>query len=717
MNRRAGFALILVFTLLFSSCTGERKEPTELERMERMAHSVTIYRDSFGVPHVYGRTDPSVVFGFMYARAEDEFPRLEEFYVYSLGRTAEILGEKGRPRSGRTGLYWDILIRAMEIEKHSKAEYARLSPEIRALCDAYADGLNYYLAKNPQVTPKLLTHFEPWFALAGERVMWNLYMIETTNINFANLVSMTAPQEATESSGCNQWAVGPDKSATGNAMLFINMHIPLDASYEAHLHSEEGWNFSGFAAYGHSIMPMLGHNEHLGWSFTHNNPDYIDVYEETFDDPDNPLNYRYGEGYRQATEWTDCIKVKTKDGIVNKIITLRKTHHGPVLGEKDGKHLAVKVARMEEGGLLGQWYAMTKAGNLAEFKAALALDAIANQNIAYADRDGNIFYIYNGMQPRRDPDFDWTKPVDGSNPETEWKGYHTKEELPQVLNPKSGFVQNCNSTPFMTTTDENPVEENYPSYMVLEKDTTRAQLSRRILSSREKISFEDLAQLMFDTHVLEAETKIPELVQEWKKLKAEDAARAGALKALIAEISEWDKKSASDSVATTLFMLWWEKLLMSEYKKESKPWLRIQHLEKVKADLEKNFDTWRIPWGEINRHQRPDSRQDEPFSDEKESLPIAGAHGGAGLVFNFIAFPQKDTKKRYGVHGHAFLSIIEFGEKVRAKSLIAYGQSMDPESPHFFDQARLYAESRMKTAWFTLDEIKANLEREYHPGE
>ncbi len=255
----------------------------------------------------------------------------------------------------------------------------------------------------------------------------------------------TAAREvgAEAATGSNGWAISPTKSATGHAMLFINPHVFFFGPtqfYEGHLHSDEGWDISGASPFGFPF-PMIGHNE--SWVESHGQlSDNSDIYAERFDDRANMLAYRYGDGCRTATEWTEVVKVKTDKDIKTKSFRLRKTHHGPVISEKGEKVLTLKLAKLEEGGQLEQWYLMSKARSLVEFKAAMSRIAIPMFNTIYADRDGNIFYLYNAAVPRRSTKFDWTKPVgNGSNPETEWQGYHSFDELPQVTNPKGGFTE------------------------------------------------------------------------------------------------------------------------------------------------------------------------------------------------------------------------------------------------------------------------------------
>jgi acyl-homoserine-lactone acylase len=727
----------------------DTKAKAQTSNLAKVAQSVTIYRDTWGVPHVYGPTDYSVMFGFIYAQCEDNFWQVEDSYIQTLGRASEVYGEKS--------LGADLTNRALEVVKLSQAEYNKLSPALKQLCQAVSDGYNYFLEKNPQVRPRLLTKLEPWAAIAfGRFAQYQLFVYRRAGIREAETLAaipevgaktaqrfsnpqsaIRDPQSEEEKDvwnaglvGSNTWAITPQKSASGHAMLFINPHQPFFGPgqwIEGHIHSATGWNLSG-ASFPGSPFPSVGHNENIGWSHTVNTPDIYDVWEEQFDDPAKPLNYKYGSGYRTATEWTDSVQIKTESGVVTKTFKFRKTHHGPVMAVRNGKALAVRMAMYEEGGQMEQRFAMGHAQNLKEFKAAMSKTAVPMFNTMYADRAGNIWYVYYGAVPRRDPQFDWSKPVDGSNPKTEWQGYHKLEELPQVENPTTGWAQNCNATPFLATAEgskDNPDATKFPAYMAPEKDGPRSKSSRRVLSEKAKFSFEDWAQAGFDNRCIEAETLVPLISAEWDKLKAADAAKAEKTGEAVQLLKAWHGRIEQDSIAASLFSLWAYTRSQPQAKQMTKSlsFPETAVLEYVMNNIAQAWGTWRVPYGEMVRIQRVHtSGQLEKFDDSKPSLPVLGGPGEyVGTIFNFYTpFDTpiaKGLKKLYGQVGHSFVSVVEFGPKVQARSLLQFGQRHDPQSKHYFDQAELYSKRQYKPAWFTLEEIKANLEAAYHPGE
>jgi acyl-homoserine lactone acylase PvdQ len=660
---------------------------------------VTIYRDAYGVPHIYGKTDADAAFGLMYAQAEDNFWQLEEDYIRILGRAAEVEGPRG--------LNNDVLVRAYEATKHARDHYAHANPKLRALCDAFAAGVNAYIRQHPEKS-RLIRQWEPWFILmeehrgpagagitAAERALAFPALGGTTSVT-------SAPQDPDE--GSNMWAVAPSRTTTGHAMLLINPHVGFFGGgqrYEAHLHSGEGLDVSGFAILGTPYI-RSGRNRYLGWSHTNNYASTADVYLEKFDDPNDPLAYRYGSGHRKAVEWIEEIPVKTASGVEMRRVTFRKTHHGPVLGMRAGVALAVRSASTE-GGVMEQRWAMAKARNLREFQGALARVALTGSNTIYADVAGNIYYLHGNAIPKRSTKFDWTKPVDGSDPETEWQGLHALADLPQVLNPKSGWLQNCNSTPFLTSGgDDNPVAARYPAYMAPEPDTPRSQRSRAILAGGHRFTFAEWTRLAFDTKIGIAAQRVPELLAEFAKLEPAGAAKVADL---VAEIRNWDQVGRNDSVATTLFV---------RTAALSRSGDQIAVLEQVKASLEAAFGTWKVAWGDLNRLQRVHSSgTEEQFSDARPSVPVPGAPSFTGTIFTFGTREVPGQKRMYGTVGDTYVSVVEFSKRPEAHSLLVLGESADPQSPHYSDQAALYSTQRFKPAWFDLAEVKKHVERKY----
>lgn len=670
-----------------------------------LAKDVTIYRDIYGVPHVFGRTDAATVFGFAYAQAEDNFWRVEENFISALGRSSEIYGEKS--------LDEDRLNHALEIPRLAREEYARLDKQMRSLCDAYAAGFNYYLERHTEVKPRLLIKIEPWYTLAFIR--YNYFQngfARDPNLRRAGLQTAAIDNDLKPHTGSNGWVVGPSKSASGYALLFINPHLPFFGPgqvYEGHVHSDEGWNFTGYTRFGFPL-PYVGHNDNGGWVSTDNAADLTDVYLETFDDPARPLAYKYGNGYRLATEHVEEIRIKTATGIETRKFTMRKTHHGPILAARDGKMLSLRMAKFESDGWLREWYDMTRAKSLNELKRAITPLNMLFGNVMYADRQGNTWYLYNGAIPKRDPRFDWTKPVDGSDPATEWQGYHTIDELPQLTNPATGWMQNCNTSPFLLTSEGNPDPKQFPKYMVQEGDNPRGAISREILSSKTKFTFDEWTRLAFDTRVMSAGKQIPVLLSSIKQNIA-NAFNSQELSEVYRELERWDQRSETNSVAMTIFSLWQDRMLRDERKHS------FSALTIVMDKLKEDFGTWKVAWGELNRLQRIDESRDQDFDDSKPSLAVSGVNGNDGAVFTFYATPERGQKRRYGVAGGTYISVVEFGPRVRALSVHTFGSSGDPKSKHYTDQSALYTRGEFKPSWLALEDIRTNLEAAYKPGE
>lgn len=747
-TRRRALALGVAVTLAaLSLAAGCRSSEPPSDDPAALAGSVTIYRDSWGVPHVYGPTDASVVFGFLFAQAEDNFWQIEDSMIQALGRAAEVRGEGA--------LAADLLNRALEIPRLSQEEYERADERIQELCRAAAAGLNHYLASDRE-QPRLLEHFEPWHFMAFSRfAVYQLFVFNRAGIRPAEILDVveridvpaaaamvrstppppTEPVEPLErvesqadlaaagqlAAGSNMWAVSPGRSESGHALLFINPHQPYFGPgqwYEGHVDSEAGLHMSGAGFFG-SLFPTIGHNEFLGWSHTVNDPDIVDVYELTFDEVSTRPRYRYGDGHREAVSWTDKVMVKTDAGLEQREYRFTKSHHGPVLAKRDGKALAVRMAHFEEGGQIESRYAMARAQSLEEWKAAKASLAVPMFNTLYADREGNIYYVYNGAVPRRSSEYDWSKPVDGSDPGTEWQGYHALAELPQLTNPPAGYLQNCNATPFLATGGQgNLAPAAYPSYMAPEQDNARSRISRRILEQEERFSFEEWAAYAWDTTVIEAETWIQEL------RAAVDASRSRVhqprhkdLEAAVRHLEAWDRVATVDSTEMSLFFTWRDLLFRAQSDADPDNDPPLAAFVSALDQLESTWGGWQVPWGEINRLQRRHSGGEEAFDDAAPSLPVAGGPGPVGIVFNFYTRPGPSGTKRYGVAGHSFVSVVEFGEKVQARSLLVFGESADPASPHWFDQAELFAKRTFKPAWFDRAEVLADAQRTYHPGE
>lgn len=699
----------------------------------RIARGVTITRDSWGVPHIQAATDAGVVFGMAYAQAEDNFWQLEEDYINALGRAASVYGEAALPN--------DLVRAAFEVERLAREEYEREPPERRALWDAWAAGVNHFIGSNRDVRPRAIRRFEPWFPFALARNVWSTSTVNgvplrdviATPVGAAAVSGTPQPQETPATAWrtpdpallggrapdeSNAWAVSPQRTRDGHALLFLNPHVNFFGNgqrWEVQFRSGTGWQFAGFAVLGMPV-PHAGHNGVLGWTHTTTGADVADAWIERFDHPSDPLAYRHGEDWLHAIEFEIAIEVRTATGSERRRYRFLRTHHGPLVALPDGRRAAVRIAGHEDGGSIQQWLAMSRAASFDEFRQALALTALPASNTMYADREGNIYYLHGNAVPRRHFAADWSLPLDGSDPRTEWDGYHTLDELPGLANPPAGWIQNTNSSPFTATDGEgNPEPARYRSYMAPESDNARSRTSRRLLARTATWTFEAWQAAAFDSYVIEAESAIPRIADEWERLGATDPERARALDPYIEELRNWDYRSAVGSSAMTLFAAWHART-EGEGAFDGE-WPHVRALEQAVADIRNAWGRTRVAWGEVNRLQRIHTSGTLPFDPASPSLPVEGGPGALGIVFNFESRIGPDGRRRYGVRGHSWVGAIEFGDTVRARTIVNFGQSADSISPHWFDQAPLYARGQLKTLWFTPDEIEAARTVRYRPGE
>lgn len=700
----------------------------EQARWLATAKRVTIMRDKWGIPHVFGKTDADAVFGLLYAQAEDDFNRVELNYINALGRLAEVEGE--------AAIWRDLRMKMFITPQDMQAKFAASPAWLQKLMVAFADGLNFYLRTHPEVKPKLITHFEPWMALAfSEGSIGG--DIEEIGLKPLEQLYGTRPQTAgldagtgmdPEPRGSNGFAIAPKRSASGHALLLINPHTSFYFRPEVHMVSEEGLNAYGAVTWGQFFV-YQGFNERAGWMHTSGGGDVIDEYLETVVEKDGKFYYRYGAGQRPMRAVPITLPYKTAGGMASKTVTAYFTHHGPVVRQAGGKWVSVKL--MEEPlKALTQSYTRTKSRNYAAFYKSMELRTNSSNNTVYADADGNIAYFHGNFVPKRDPSFDWTHPVDGSNPATEWKGLHEIKETITLFNPASGYILNTNNWPFASSGASSPQPKDYPAYMWSLPENARGLHAIRVLKDQQGFTLDSLIASAYDSYLTAFEPLVPALVRDWEALAPADPLKA-QLAAQVASLRGWDLRFTAASVPTSLAVYWGQQMVSAasaaarakevpvvDYISTSiSAQERLQALVRATAKLEADFGSWQTPWGEINRFQRISGDVDQQYDDGKPSYPVAFPSASWGSLASFGMVARQKTKRIYGDRGNSFVAVVEFGPRLRAKSILAGGQSANPESKHFSDQAEMYSKGQFKDVLFYKEDIEKNLERKYHPGQ
>ncbi|MCO5724589.1 acylase [Robiginitalea marina] len=721
--------LLLTALLVFVwGCDTSRKD-AEVLRWEEQASRVTILRDDFGVPHVYGKSDADAVFGMLYAQCEDDFNRVEQNYIWAIGRLAEVEGEEA--------LYSDLRARLFMSREEAVAAYENSPPWLKKLCDAFADGVNYYLHTHPEVRPKLLTRFEPWMPMyfSEGSIGGDIERVSTAKLKAfyeggVEFPAAPAPEEAQkeaelEPGGSNGIAISGALTQSGNAMLLINPHTSFYFRGEVHVVSEEGLNAYGAVTWGQFFI-YQGFNEKTGWMHTSTYTDVMDEFAEEIAEVDGSPVYRYGEELRPVRRSEVTLSYKSGDSLGQRTFPLYHTHHGPITHQWEGKPVATAMM-WDPSTALQQSFIRTKKDSYGGFRAMMDLRTNSSNNTVYADADGNIAYFHGNFIPRRDTRFNYEEPVDGSNPATDWQGLHPVEENILVLNPPNGWIQNCNSTPYTSALEYSPKRGDYPAYMSADEENFRGVHAIGLLSGRSGYTLDSLIALAYDPYLPAFGALIPGLVEAYDALPGRDAELGSAIETL----RTWDFRTSETSVAMTLGHFYGtlygrsgerpdgltDMELMQYLGNQSPPEERLSVFRQVLGQLKADFGTWEVPWGEVNRYQRLSGAIRQPFNDSLPSLPIGLASGRWGALAAYGARYHNNTKRIYGTRGNSFVAVVEFGDRVRAKSLLAGGQSGDPASPHFDDQAEMYRTATFKEVPYYREDVESRARETYHPGE
>jgi acyl-homoserine lactone acylase PvdQ len=724
------FLLLLFPSVLFA----QNFSKTEITRWENEAKQVTIIRDNWGIPHVYGNTDADAVFGLMYAQCEDDFKRMEMNYIEKLGRMAEVKGE--------SSLYDDLLIRMVIDSADAISDYNKAPMWLKKLCIAFADGMNYYLYKHPEVHPSLLNRFQPWYPL-----LWtdgSIGAINTAGVSANELKNFYSGSDAPVSinenqnnevyqeeklTGSNGFAFAPSITESHNAILYINPHVTLYFRPEVHMVSNEGLNAYGAVTWGQFFV-YQGFNEHCGWMHTSSAVDAADLYIEKIEKKGDNYFYLYNNKEREVKQKKIYLKYKSGLSFATKVITALYTEHGPIMTKRNGQYLSVKADNRLLNGLIQCWQRI-KAKSFSDFKKTLDLKGNISNNTVYADAEGNIAYWHGNRIPIRDTKYDWSKPVDGTTSATEWKGYHSMDEIIHLINPQNGWLQNCNSTPFSVAGPNSPKRENYPAYMAPDGENFRAINAVRILPGEKAYTIDKVITTGYNTYLAGFEKLVPALVNAFEKNISKTDSLYAQLNDAIIILKNWDLHSGENSVATTLAVEWGQKIFRSIMRSEGADQVeKTNHFAATATaqdllppllatinELKQKFGKWQMPWGEINRYQRLTGNINEVYDDNKPSIPVGFASSQWGMIPSYASHTYLGTKKRYGDNGNSFICAVEFGKKIKAKSLLAGGESGDPNSKHFNDQALMYSKGQFKDVLFYKEDVLKHAERTYHPGE
>lgn len=687
MKRIRAFALLIVILPALLGLKGAKPDP----RAE-------ILWDTWGVPHIFARDSESLFYAFGRAQAHSHGDLILRLYGQARGRAAEYWG--------RSYLESDKWVRTAGIPDRARRWYAQQSPAFRKYLDAFAAGINDYAREHTERVSKDMRVVLP--VTAADVLAHAHRVIHFTFVS--NLFSVAARFAQWQSKGSNAWAIAPARSESGKAMLLANPHLPWSDLF---LFYESQMTAPGINAYGAALVgfPVMGiaFNDNLGWTHTVNTYDGEDHYELTTEEG----GYRW-DGKTQAFEKEEQnLRVKQDDGsIKDEKLEIKRSVHGPVVAEKKGKAIALRVAGLDRPGMLEEWWEMARAKNLKEFEAALKRMQLPMFNVIYADREGHIFYLFNGLVPVR-PKGDWSYwagVVPGDSSETMWTQVHAYDDLPKVVDPQTRWLQNANDPPWTSTLPMALDASKFPAYMAPRSMEFRPQRSARMLVEDDRISFDEMVRYKHSARMELADRVLDELIPAAREHGNELARQAADV------LEKWDRSGDAGSRGGILFFYWAQqmRLLNTRSKAFSIPWdekkpfgtpdgladpkAAAEALAAAATRVQQAAGAIDVAWGDFVR-----------LRSGKLDLPGNGGPGELG-IFRVVGYAPKKDGRFEAVGGDSYVAAVEFSNPVKAQALLSYGNATQPGAAHAGDQLELFSRKQLRPVWRNRSEIEAHLE-------
>lgn len=686
-NQRSIFNCRSLLVILISFCFSIGYE------VKAQNSETEILWDNFGVPHIYGKNTREMYYAFGWAQMNNHANLILKLYGQARGRAAEYWGKEFFDS--------DKLILLFNLPEQAKISYKKQEKEYQTYLDAFVKGMNDFAVKHPE---EIGEKYKQVLPVTVYDVISHTQRI--TCLEFLAPEDIYTAKKLAEP-GSNSIAIGSSKSATKNAMLLTNPHLPWSDYFlwfEAHMNTKD------FNAYGIALVGMpsfsMAFNNNLGWAHTVNPIDASDRYELTLQ----------GEGYlldgttASFDKKVVSIKVKENNGSVSdQKVEFKYSKHGPVVGEKGKKAYAVRIAGLENVKIFEQYHKMASAKNLNEFESALKMLQNPMFNVIYADKSGNILYVFNGDIPKRTQgDFPfWRGTVDGTDSKFIWKQIHPYEDLPRLLNPPAGFIQNCNDPPWTCTYPTVLDPKKYPAYMAPSGSMfLRPQRAVNMIKDNPSVTFDQLIDYKLNTGMESADRFLDDLLAAVKNDPDSLVQKAAAI------LKKWDRKTNADSRGAVLFTLWWDEIRNNMF---SVPWNKeepvttprgfkdqkqvAQLLSKAANAAIKKYGALDIAWGDVYRFRMPGI-----------DYPANGGPDQYG-IFRTIYFADDNDNKKHAIAGDTYVAVTEFGSKVRAQVLLSYGNATQPGNKHVGDQLKMLSEKKLRPALLERESIMKNLEK------